>query len=141
MTSKLAYPGVAVYFQFRARPMVMARDAYRTAASNIRSIGLAIDGMRSIERHGGGEMMQRSFEGFAQLPPPAGSKAAELRPWRVVLGMEGVDRTLINDFQKAIAEDRYRKLAKERHPDVSGGSAEAFAELNAAIVQARAELA
>lgn len=140
LTQLFPDPGVALYFQFKARPMVMAQDAYVTPASNIRALGLALEAMRTIERHGGGHMMQRSFDGFAQLPPPAGSKPAELRPWRVVLDVPPEVAGLDKQFQRPIAEDRYRKLAKERHPD-QGGSAEAFAELNAAIVAAREELA
>lgn len=132
-------PGVAIYFRLSGRQMSMAQDGFDSVAKNARSLTLAIDAMRAIERHGGGHMMQRSFDGFAALPPPAGGASARLRPWREVLGMEGVDTSLIPEFQRAIVEDRYKKLAKERHPD-GGGTAEAFAELNAAVTQAREEL-
>lgn len=62
------------------------------------------------------------------------------RPWRVVLGMEGVDRSLIPEFQRPIVEAQYKKLAKERHPGVAGGSYDAFAELTRAVEEAREEL-
>lgn len=140
LSERLDDPGVAVYFQRNARPMVMAQDAYSMPYANIRSLALAIEAMRAIERHGGGHMMERSFDGFAQLPPPAGSSEQPQRPWREVLDMQGVDQTLITDFQRAIMEDRYRKLAKERHPDKPGGSHDAFAELNIAVQRAREEL-
>lgn len=140
LTSRLPDPGVAVYFQYHGKPMVMAQDAYVLPLANARSLALAIEAMRAIERHGGGHMMQRSFDGFAQLPPPNGGASAPIRPWREVLGMEGVDPSLIAEFQRPIVEDRYRKLAKERHPDTPTGSAEAFAELNNAVETARAEL-
>ena len=50
---QIADPGVAVYFMFKKRPMVMARDAYKTVAGNMRSLTLAIEAMRQLERHGG----------------------------------------------------------------------------------------
>jgi hypothetical protein len=137
---RISQPGVALYFQYNGRSMTMAQDAYDAPYANIRSLALAISAMRAIERHGGGHMMQRSFDGFAQLPPPEGSSAPAQRPWRVVLGMEGVDRSLIAEFQRPIVEDRYRRLAKEMHPDMPGGSHEAFAELNGAVEKAREEL-
>lgn len=138
LTSQLPDPGVAVYFQYRGKPMVMAQDAYVQPYANIRSLALAIEAMRAIERHGGGHMMQRSFDGFAQLPPPEGSTSQPQRPWRAVLGVVGID--LAPEFMRPIVEDRYRKLAKERHPDMQGGSHEAFAELNVAVEKAREEL-
>lgn len=54
---KLEDPGVAVYFFFKNRRMVMARDAYTTPHDNLRSIGLAIAHLRGLDRHGGGTMM------------------------------------------------------------------------------------
>lgn len=135
-------PGVAAYFQFLGRPMVMAQDAYNAPFANMRSLALAIDATRAIERHGGGHMMQRSFDGFAALPPPEGHSSAAKKPWRDVLDMPAeAYGGLPADAQAAVAETRYKKLAKERRPDMAGGSAEAFAELNLAVEDARQELA
>lgn len=63
-------PGVAVYFTLHNRPMVMAQDRFDAPSANIRSLGLAIEAMRQLERHGGGAMMERAFAGFAALPRP-----------------------------------------------------------------------
>ena len=63
-------PGVAVYFKLKGKQLSMARDRYWTPWENMRSLVLAIDAMRSIERHGGSTMMERAFDGFAALPPP-----------------------------------------------------------------------
>jgi len=138
LSRRLDDPGVAVYFTYNGRQMVMAQDAYAAPYVNCRSLALAIDAMRAIERHGGGHMMQRSFDGFAALPPPDGSSAAQLRPWREVLEMG--DATGPNAIILAGAEAMYRSLARDAHPDKPGGGAEAMAELNAAIDQARREL-
>lgn len=108
-------PGVAVYFELRGRSMVMARDAYWNIHDNIRSIGLAIEHLRGLERHGGAVMMERAFEGFAALPPPA-----KRDHWSTL----GIRPT--RDLDEIAAAFRLR--AKDLHPD-RGGDAGAMAEL------------
>lgn len=108
-------PGVAVYFELRGRSMVMARDLYSNIHDNIRSIGLAIEHMRGLERHGGAAMMERAFEGFTALPPP---KARD--HWAVL----GIAPT--KDYGAIL--QAFRTMAKTVHPD-SGGSDEAMHEL------------
>jgi hypothetical protein len=134
---RLDDPGVAVYFQLKGKPMVMATDAYDNIASNLRSLGLAIEALRQLERHGGGVMMERAFAGFSALPPPEGS--APKRPWYVVLNY-GEDPEARADLSVEEVEARFRTLAKRRHPDVDGGSAELMAELNQAREDAVREL-
>lgn len=108
--------GVAVYFKLRGKPMCFACDQYRFVSENIRAIGLTIAALRGIERWGASDMMERAFLGFAALADKTG------RSWRDVLGLE----------QRVVTVDEieyaFRRLSKERHPDV-GGSAEAFREL------------
>lgn len=123
-TKAMPDPGIAVYFQYRGRPMVMAVDRFQNIAANMRSLGMAIEAMRQLERHGGGAMMERAFTGFAALPPPSSSG----RPWKEVLGLTTPTRELIREDVMTA----YRALAKERHPDVIGGTADAMAELNRA---------
>lgn len=120
-------PGVAIYFMLKEKRMVMAQDIYTDIAANLRSLALAIDGMRQLERHGGGKMMERAFAGFVAMPPPG-------EPWWKVLGFkEKPDNLLAANMQ-------YRQLTKAYHPDVAGGSEEKFNEITAAIEQARQEL-
>lgn len=77
-------PGAAVYFMLKGRPLVMASDRYYTVAGNLRSIGLAVEAMRQLERHGGGTMMERAFSGFVAIAPPVGNapgrKSFRIRP-------------------------------------------------------------
>lgn len=129
-------PGVAIYFTLKGKQMVMAQDAFQTVAANMRSLALAIDALRALERHGGGKMMERAFAGFSALPPPAGHTPK--RPWWEVLGYSAnpEDRALLSvDEVKA----RFHTLAKRRHPDAGGSDAE-MAELNAARDEAIAEI-
>ena len=109
-------PGVAVYFMLRGKQMVLARDAYSTTHDNLRSIGLAIEHMRGLERHGGTPMMERAFEGFAALPRMADGHAPP-SCWEILDIKPGAARDAI--------EERFRELAKDAHPDM-GGSVEAF---------------
>lgn len=119
-------PGVAVYFTLKGRQMVMAQDRYTDIAANMRSLALAIDGMRQLERHGGGQMMERAFTGFVAIAPPDWKK-----PWREVFGVSP-------DWRGDLAV-LYREKAKARHPD-SGGSDTLMAELNVAYSEAKREL-
>lgn len=114
--------GVAVYFTLKGVQKVMACDMHVRAEENMRSIALALDAMRALERHGGGIMMERAFEGFTALPAP-GTR----RPWRQVLGLnDGIAVT------RETIDYAYRELAKKRHPDAPSGSHDQMSELNAA---------
>jgi hypothetical protein len=112
---RIADEGVAVYFTYLGKQMVMACDRFDDAAGNMTSLALAIEAMRQLDRHGGGQMMERAFAGFVALPS-AGP------PWYVVLGVRP-DATA-DDIREA-----YRAKAMEKHPD-KGGSHAAMAELN-----------
>lgn len=108
--------GIAVYFTLRGKPLAMARDQFRRAEHNMRSLSLAIDGLRQLERHGGSFMMERAFAGFEALPPPKS-------PWDVL----GVPPRAPREEITAA----YRRKAQDAHPD-RGGSTDAMAELNRA---------
>lgn len=119
-------PGVAIYFTLKGRTLAMAQDRFVSVAGNLRSLGLAIEAMRQLERHGGGHMMERAFTGFAALTPPSWKK-----PWREVFGIKSDWRGDIRAL--------YREKAKLRHPD-SGGNDTLMAELNIAYEEAKREL-
>ena len=129
-------PGVAVYFTLRGRQMVMARDAYDTVFDNLHSLKIAIEHLRGLERHGGATMMERAFEGFAALPEPG--NAGHRRPWWKALDFEAKPSRSPTNLDAA--EQAYRRKARGAHPDMTTGSHEAMAELNAAIKKAREAL-
>ena len=122
--SRVDDPGAAVYFTKDDRPFVMAQDRYELLVDNVRSLALAIEGMRQMERHGGAHMMERAFSGFEALPAPGAAAS-----WWVVLGVP-------RDAPIADCEAAYKRLAREKHPD-AGGSSEDMTALNAAITEAR----
>lgn len=118
--------GIAVYFSFKKKPMCMACDRYANAEGNVRSLTLAIAGMRALERHGGGFMMERAFSGFEALPPPTGTQEPP-RPscWMILGFTPSMARTAEN------VRARYRARVMECHPD-QGGTDKAMADLTRA---------
>lgn len=123
---RLDDPGIAVYFKFKKKQMVMARDGFISVVGNLRSLGLAIEGLRQLERHGGSVMLEHAFVGFLAIAPPD-----RKRPWREVLGIKP-------DWNGDLT-GLYREKARIRHPD-AGGSDTLMAELNVAFEEGRQEL-
>lgn len=133
-------PGIAVYFMLRGRQMAMARDCYDSIAQNLRSLGMAIEHLRGLDRHGGAPMLERAFAGFAALPPPASGSSESERPinWREEFAP--IPAGLAKAELLEIINLRYRTKAKQAYAD-AGGSDAAMIRLNTAITQARKELA
>ncbi len=131
-------PGVAVYWTKRGplgargprslQHRVIACDSWRTVRENLRAVGLAVEALRSLERTGASEILDRAFAGFKALPETAGEAS-----WRVELGLS----SLLSEGQ---IKERYWSLARERHPDKPGGSEDAMKRLNAARDAALDEL-
>jgi hypothetical protein len=101
---------------------------------NIHAIGLAVDGLRAIERAGASQILERAFSAFGALP--ASDHAAPIRAWWDVFEIpEGLAMLL----SIPMLEARYRELASKRHPDKTGDES-AMVELNRAREQARTAL-
>lgn len=119
--------GVAVYFDYRAKPMCFACDKWKLLQDNIKSITKTIAAIRGIERWGSSEMMQQAFTGFEALPPPLPSLKVNV-PWWEVLGCG--KRATQTEIKKAYLYKRFRA-----HPD-NGGSDEQFIAVTGAYEQA-----
>ena len=109
----------------------MAIDIYVEVESNLCAIAATIEAMRAIERHGGAQIQERAFRGFAALP------ASTSRPWRDVLQVRHIEH---HPDPLRLIESQFKTLAAIYHPDKPGGSDEAMSELNKARDEARAEL-
>lgn len=105
--------------------MSFACDRWKRIEDNIHAIALTIDSLRRIERAGSSDLLERAFTGFMALPPAIN--------WRDVLGI--ANGAGPDEIRKA-----YRIKAKERHPDVPGGSEAAMRELTEAFQAALREL-
>lgn len=114
-------PGVAVYWtrdaDTRRATQCMAIDRYTRVADNLAAIAATLDAMRAIQRHGGGEILDRAFMGFVALPAPE-------QPWQT-LGL-ATSRPTRDEIDAA-----YQRLAREHHPD-RGGDTHTMARINAA---------
>jgi hypothetical protein len=123
--------GVAVYFRWDNMDCCIAVDRYRLPRENLQAIHHVIEAERTKLRHGGLNIVRTSFRGFAALPPPKGPDGQLMAPWWDQLALpEGA--TLEQ------AEDAYRRMVKEHHPD-RGGDAAKFNLATNAIRQAREE--
>jgi hypothetical protein len=119
-------PGAAVYWKTPGDPMrCMAVDRYTTVADNLAAIAATIEAMRAIERHGGAQILDRAFTGFAALPEKATS------PWRNVLGFADSNGRSSVSVTPDEVKQRYREMVRTAHPDV-GGDAEEFRRLTEA---------
>lgn len=125
-----ADPGAAVYWRKSNKsPMkCMAIDGYERVENNLAAIAATLDAMRAIERHGGAEILERTFQGFSALPAQASST------WRSSLEFDDADRPSLADVNA-----RFKQLALKHHPDV-GGDPERFREITEARAAARTEL-
>jgi hypothetical protein len=112
-------PGVAVYFEYKKKPMTFACDRWSLVRDNIQAVRKTIEALRGIERWGASDMMERAFTGFTALPDQTNGA------WWAVLG---VDR----DASPAIVEAAYRAKRSESHPDKPGGSHDAFVRITEA---------
>lgn len=121
-------PGVAVYFQLEGKPHCLPCDTYSTVAANIAAVAAHIKATRAIDRYGVATVAEM-FAGFLALPSPEHD-----RPWRDVMELHRHEHVTW-----PMVEERYRALARERHPDISGSDA-MMAELNRARDDARLEL-
>lgn len=117
-------PRVAVEFDLDGLKYRIVADRYVEPWQNLAGIAEYIKAIRAQERNGiftASEM----FASFTALPARA--------HWSSVLGLN-------LPVTRGEIETAYRRLAKQRHPDV-GGSDDEMAELNAAYEQAKEEVA
>ena len=123
-------PGAAVYWILKNRKECMAIDRYNRVADNLAAIAATLEALRTVERHGGAEILERAFRGFTALPERAGGKS-----WREILKFPPLTTPT-----SEMVKDHFRKIAADVHPDKEGGSRDSFEELIWARDQALREL-
>jgi hypothetical protein len=119
-------PGVVAYFNFNGTEMAIPCDRWDRVEHNVKAIALTVEAMRGMERWGAKNMIRAMFTGFKTLMAPGH------RPWWEVMG-------LTQTATKEAATKRYHDLAKERHPDNTGGNPDLMASLNVAWDEAKRE--
>lgn len=133
-------PGVAVYFDRRGGPHVIACDAWATVDENLRAVLRTLEALAAIERSGSAQLEDRAYAGFARLP-----SAVEMPHWSRVLSLELEYKEWKAGWRRSPqlleAVDRaHRDAALDSHPDRPSGSHEAMSRLNIARDAARKEI-
>lgn len=111
LTKKIEEPGIAVYFAYNERDVVVCCDQYEYPWENMLALAKGIENIRGLSRWGISEFMDRAFSGFKAIP-----QEANQQEWFVVLGVNK------NSGEQEI-KTAYRKLAQVHHPDLGGTSA------------------
>lgn len=114
-------PGAAAWFKMDGQFVAFGVDRFRDVAANVQAIHHIIEARRVELRYGGLAIVRQTFRAFIALPGPSA------RSWRDVLALAPHIPATAANIQQA-----YRTLAAARHPDVTGGSTDAMAELNMA---------
>lgn len=101
-------PAVALYFKIGARQMSICCDLYSEVNDNIRALYKIVEAMRTIHRYGGERASDKSFTGFAALPPPPDI-------WKTLGISRGVAEGLNERLRREYVQDAFRTKAKEGH--------------------------
>lgn len=119
-------PGVVLHFQTRRGPMIFPSDKFNSWEDNLRAIGLTLEALRAVERHGA-TFDGQQYTGWAALPKSKGDDELRLAASVLLKAAEWAERTI-----KKESFDRIWKAAvMKAHPD-QGGSNERFNEVIAA---------
>ena len=116
---KPADPGIAVWFKWDGEQRCIPVDRYASPAANLQAIHHILEARRVELRHGTLALVRASMRGFQALAAPGRT------PWWEVLGLAAT-------ASSEEIEIAFRRLARERHPDIAGGSHELMADLNRA---------
>lgn len=99
----------ALYFTLPGgRKISICCDLYKSQDDNVRAIYMVIESMRTIERYGGQHLSQKSFTGFAALPPPKDV-------WQILGISKGVGEALSAKMKREFVQEAFRERVKEGH--------------------------
>lgn len=106
---KVQDPAAALFFDLPgARAIAICCDIYLNQDDNIRAIYKIVEGMRTIERFGGSNVSQKTFTGFAALPPPPDC-------WKTLGISKGVGEGLSLKLKREFVMEAFRDRVKEGH--------------------------
>jgi len=119
-----ADPGVAVYWRDMSKDgqpsRSMAIDMYDRVADNLAALAATLEAMRAIKRHGGAEILDRTFTGFTAIEHKPSGEAH----WSDILDC---DRNASTSEVRAA----FMRARSRAHPD-TGGSAGEFQQVKQA---------
>jgi len=114
---KVEDSGVVIYFNLKDKDKAMACDLWDKPEHNLWALYLSVKAIRGLERWGGSDFLDGLFTGFKALPSPEDITVMTTRYFSDVMNKEHL-------------ELKYKKLAKELHPDnMFTGNTEEFQEM------------
>lgn len=90
------------------RKIAICCDLYLKQDDNVRALYKVVEAMRTIERYGGQHLSQKSFSGFAALPPPKDV-------WQILGISKGVGEALSAKMKREFVMEAFRDRVKEGH--------------------------
>lgn len=120
------HPGVEISFDSRFGRLVYATDVCAHWEDNVRAIGLGLEALRAVDRHGVSRRGQQ-YAGWKALPSGSGI-ATIASAWEILEAAAGE----IPKDDTVDLDDVYRRAARATHPDTPDGSAERFVQVQAA---------
>lgn len=102
-------PGVAVYFSWNGMTTCIPVDRYTKVEANLQAIHHCIEAERVKLRHGGINLVQAAFRGYAALEAPADRPHLS---WYTVLGFN-----LADNAPRDVVEKAYKRLRGKFHTD------------------------
>lgn len=121
MSRRIDDPGVAIYFKYKEKDISMCCDQYSGVWENIYALAKGIEALRSMERWGVSDFLDRAFNGFTALPE---NTQVEKMWWEVLLVSQFASEEEI--------KTAYRSLAKQFHPDINNDNPELFIRIQKA---------
>lgn len=127
MARKIDDPGVAIYFKWNGKDVVMCCDRYISVWENVYALGKGIEAIRGMERWGVSDFIERAFSGFLAIEGPRKEE------WYEILMVS-------KNAEVEQVKQQYRFLAMQNHPDRMGGNTAAFSRITEAYEQAKKHL-
>jgi hypothetical protein len=136
-SAKTRHPGVIITFNSRHGPLSYWTDQYADWQSNVRAISLALEALRSVDRHGVNKSGSQ-YQGYKRLnaaPSTNVNETPEADAARFIARHSG---SAANDIynRRQVFEAAYIEAAKKLHPD-KGGQHELFVNLQQAAALLR----
>lgn len=101
--------GVALFFELPdGRKISICCDLYVNQDDNTRALYMVIEAMRTIERYGGQHLSQKSFTGFAALPPPKDV-------WSILGLNKELGKQLSPKMRREYVMEAFRDRARDGH--------------------------
>lgn len=129
-------PRVALTVMSNRGPLTFRCDRWDGWQDNVRAIALGLEALRKVERYGITDTHEQ-YRGFGALPAASGGPTSIDAAKTLLIDASGSGANLAAlrddpDGESHALKLLYRRAVKRTHPDVEGGSAEAFERVQAA---------